>query len=112
MSVYICDLYWTLLTFDFDVKCVDVMVKLMRSMETEQLKFNSMAQSTVIDVKEMLQKKWNISPEDQTLMHNGIKLPDEYSLSDCGVMEGSELELVVSAHCESSSLPTCFAVYL
>ena len=84
----------------------------MRSMETVQLKLNSMAQSTSIDVKEKLQKRWNISPQDQILMHNGIKLPDEYKLSDCGVVEGSELELVVLENCECISLSTCLSVCL
>ena len=81
------------------------MVRLMWSMESMQLKLDSMAQSTVIDVKEKLQKRWNILPQDQTLMHKGIKLPDDYRLSDCGVVEESELELVVSAHCESFFYP-------
>ena len=85
------------------------MVKLMRSMESMQLNLDSMAQSTVNDVKEKLQKRWNILPQDQTLMHRGMKLLDEYRLSDCGVVEGSELKLVVSAHCECFS-PLCACV--
>lgn len=82
--------------------CLDVVVKLMRSMETIPLKLDNMEESLVIDVKEMLQKRWNILPRDQILVHNGIKLPDEYKLSVCGVVEESELELVVSKNCEST----------
>ena len=77
----------------------------MRSTETVQLKLDSMEQSTVIDVKEKLQEEWKILPQDQTLMHKGIKLPDDYRLPDCGVVEESELELVASAHCESFFSP-------
>lgn len=73
-------------------------MKLMRSMETFQL---DLMQQTTFDVKEMLQKQWDVLPKDQTLTHNGLKLPDDYRLSDCGVVDGSELELVVSSHCKS-----------
>ena len=67
-----------------------MVVKLIRSMETIPLKLNNMVESTVFDVKEMLQKRWNILPRNQTLIHNGMKLPDEYKLSVCGVVEESE----------------------
>lgn len=79
----------------------EVTVKLMRSMETVRLDLTAVMQCTVIDVKQMLQKKWGILPQDQTLMHDGLKLPEECKLFDCGVVEKSELELVVSSHCKS-----------
>ena len=76
----------------------EVTVKLMRSMETVQLDLTTVTQCSVIDVKQRLQKKWGILPQDQTLMHDGLKLPEECQLFDCGVVEKSELELVVSSH--------------
>ena len=78
----------------------EVIVKLMRSMETVRLDLTAVTQCTVIDVKQMLQKEWGILPQDQTLMHNGLKLPEECNLFDCGVVEKSELELIVSSHCK------------
>ena len=76
------------------------MVRLVQSMKTVQLDLIANLQYTVIDVKEMLQSEWGILPQNQTLMHNGFKLPDEYKLLDCGILEMSELELIVSAHCK------------
>ena len=89
----------------------EVIVKLMHSMKTMHLSLATMAQSTVIDVKEMLQKEWNILPKDQALIYDGLKLPDEFKLCDCGVTEGCELDLVVSsAHCKFPYVWLCMHV--
>ena len=82
------------------VATTEVTVKLMRSIKTVRLDLSAVTQCTVIDVKEMLQKKWGILPQDQTLMFDGLKLPEECKLFDCGVVDKSELELVVSSYCK------------
>ena len=75
-------------------------------MDTVRLDLTANLQCTVIDVKEKLQLEWGILPQNQTLMHNGLKLPDECKLLDCRIMENSELELIVSFHCKYAII--CF----
>ena len=55
---------------------------------------------TVNDVKEKIQHKWEIPPEDQILMFRGLKLLDRCMLSECDVLTGSTLELIVPEHCK------------
>ena len=73
-------------------------------MKTLSLDVTDFTKSTVIDVKEMLQERLGVKVINQTLIHDGFKLPDEFKLRDCKVTEGSELELIVSAHCKSVPL--------
>lgn len=57
-----------------------------------------MQTDTVLDLKMVVEKAGGAAPEDQTLLHGGVKLTDETQLTDVvGLVDGSELQLMLTA---------------
>lgn len=78
---------------------VKLTVRLLRSMEKTTMNLTSLL-CTINEIKEKLQDKWEIPPEDQILMFHGLKLLGECTLSDSDVPAESTLDLIVPEHCK------------
>lgn len=50
----------------------------------------------VIDLKEIVEVKEGIPPQQQRFLFAGRQLDDEKTLAECGVVAGSDLHLVLS----------------
>lgn len=67
-----------------------------RSLTGRSLSVDIDLQKKVNDLKEIVEIKEGIPPQQQRFLFAGRQLDDDKTLSECGIVEGSDLHLVLS----------------